>query len=39
MGQFLRLMEKRLETADTSEKPLLEEALQRGFALLNGREA
>lgn len=39
MGQFLRLMEKRLETADPAEKPLLEEALQRGFALLNGREA
>jgi DNA repair exonuclease SbcCD nuclease subunit len=39
MGQFLRLMEKRLETADPDEKPLLEEALRRGFALLNGREA
>ena len=39
MGQFLRLMEKRLETADPAEKPVLEEALQRGFALLNGREA
>lgn len=39
MGQFLRLMEKRLEAADPADKPVLEEALQRGFALLNGREA
>ena len=39
MGQFLRLMQKRLETADPADKPALEEALQRGFALLNGREA
>lgn len=39
IGQFLRLMERRLEAADPSEKPVLEEALQRGFALLNGREA
>jgi DNA repair exonuclease SbcCD nuclease subunit len=39
MGQFLRLMEKRLEAADTADKPVLEEALRRGFALLNGREA
>ena len=39
MGQFLRLMQKRLETADPADKPVLEEALQRGFALLNGREA
>ncbi len=39
MGQFLRLMEKRLEAADPDEKPVLEEALRRGFALLNGREA
>lgn len=39
IGQFLRLMGKRLETADPSEKPVLDEALQRGFALLNGREA
>ena len=39
MGQFLRLMEQRLEGADPAEKPVLEEALRRGFALLNGREA
>jgi len=39
MGQFLRLMEKRLEGADPAENPALEEALRRGFALLNGREA
>ncbi len=39
IGQFLRLMEKRLEAADPAEKRVLEEALQRGFALLNGREA
>ncbi len=39
MGQFLRIMEKRLEAADPAEKPVLEEALRRGFALLNGREA
>lgn len=39
MGQFLRLMKKRLETGDPADKPVLEEALQRGFALLNGREA
>ena len=39
MGQFLRLMQKRLETVDPADKPVLEEALQRGFALLNGREA
>jgi len=39
MGQFLRLMEKRLEAADPADKPVLEEALRRGFALLNGREA
>jgi DNA repair exonuclease SbcCD nuclease subunit len=39
VGQFLRLMEKRLESADPGEKPVLEEALRRGFALLNGREA
>lgn len=39
MGQFLRLMEKRLEAADPDEKPVLEEALRRGFALLSGREA
>lgn len=39
IGQFLRIMEKRLETAGPAEKPVLEEALQRGFALLNGREA
>jgi DNA repair exonuclease SbcCD nuclease subunit len=39
MGQFLRLMEKRLEAADPAEKPVLEEALRRGFALLSGREA
>jgi len=39
MGQFLRLMEKRLEAAVPDEKPVLEEALRRGFALLNGREA
>ena len=39
MGPFLRIMEKRLETAGPAEKPVLEEALQRGFALLNGREA
>ena len=39
MGQFLRLMEKRLEAAVPDEKPVLEEALQRGFALLNGKEA
>ncbi len=39
IGQFLRLMEKRLGAADASEKPVLEEALQRGFALLHGRDA
>jgi len=39
IGQFLRLMERRLEAADPAEKRVLEEALQRGFALLNGREA
>ncbi len=39
MGQFLRLMEKRLEAAGPDERPVLEEALRRGFALLNGREA
>jgi exonuclease SbcD len=39
MGQFLRLMEKRIEAADPDEKPVLEEAFRRGFALLNGREA
>jgi len=39
MGQFLRLMEKRLEAAVPDEKPVLEEALRRGFALLSGREA
>jgi len=39
MGQFLRLMEKRLDGAVPDEKFVLEEALQRGFALLNGREA
>jgi len=39
MGQFLRLMQNRLESAEASEKPVLQEALQRGFALLNGREA
>jgi len=39
IGQFLRLMEKRLETAIPDEKPVLEEALRRGFALLSGREA
>ena len=39
MGQFLRLMEKRMEAAAPDDKPLLEEALRRGFALLNGREA
>ena len=39
IGQFLRIMEKRLEMADPSDKPVLEEALRRGFALLNGREA
>ncbi|NIO05860.1 MAG: hypothetical protein GTN74_15045 [Proteobacteria bacterium] len=39
MGQFIRLMEKRLKTAIPDEKPVLEEALQRGFALLSGREA
>jgi len=39
MGQFLRLMEKRLEAADPADKPVLEEGLRRGFALLSGREA
>ena len=39
MGQFLRLMERRLETADPADKPVLEEAIRRGFALLSGREA
>jgi DNA repair exonuclease SbcCD nuclease subunit len=39
MGQFLRLMHDRLEHADAAEKQVLQEALQRGFALLNGREA
>ncbi|NVM26267.1 MAG: DNA repair exonuclease [Desulfobacterales bacterium] len=39
MGQFLRLMIKKIETADPTEKPVFEEALQRGFSLLNGREA
>jgi exonuclease SbcD len=39
IGQFLRLIERRLEAADPADKPVLEEALQRGFALLNGREA
>ncbi len=39
MGQFLRIIQKRLETADPVEKPVLEEALQRGFDLLSGREA
>jgi exonuclease SbcD len=39
IGQFLRLMVEKLETADPSEKPVFEEALQRGFAILNGREA
>jgi exonuclease SbcD len=38
MGQFLRLMEKRLEAAAPEERPVLEEALRRGFSLLNGRE-
>jgi DNA repair exonuclease SbcCD nuclease subunit len=39
MGQFLRLMEKRLEAAAPDEKPVLEEALRRGVALLTGGEA
>ena len=39
MGQFLRLMHNRLASAEESEKPVLQEALQRGFALLSGREA
>jgi exonuclease SbcD len=39
MGQFLRLMERRLEASDQADKPILEEALRRGFALLSGREA
>ena len=39
MGQFLRLMIKEIDAAEPSEKPVFEEALQRGFSILNGREA
>jgi len=39
VGQFLRLMHDRLERAEASEQAVLQEALQRGYALLNGQEA
>lgn len=37
-GQFLRLMLKRIEESDETEKPVLQEALHLGFALLKGKE-
>lgn len=38
LGRFARLMRERLAAADESQRPILEEALQVGVALLQGRE-
>ncbi|MDR5695236.1 MAG: DNA repair exonuclease [Armatimonadota bacterium] len=38
LGRFVRLMRKRMEELDPAERPLLEEALQLGVGLLQGRE-
>ncbi len=38
LGRFARLMRERLAEAEESQRPVLEEALQVGVALLQGRE-
>lgn len=38
LGRFVRLMRERLAEADDAGRPILEEALQVGVALLQGRE-
>jgi len=38
LGRFARLMRERLAAADENQRPILEEALQVGVALLQGRE-
>ncbi len=38
LGRFVRIMRARLASADEARRPVLEEALQVGVALLQGRE-
>ncbi|MDR7475943.1 MAG: DNA repair exonuclease [Armatimonadota bacterium] len=38
LGRFVRVMRDRLAAADEAQRPILEEALQVGVALLQGRE-
>jgi hypothetical protein len=38
LGRFARLMRERLGESDDATRPVLEEALQIGVALLQGRE-
>lgn len=38
IGRFVRLMDEHLATSDEARRPILEEAIQVGVALLQGRE-